>query len=84
VARRFLESARRDGDPVYAAYVLVLVCGLRKGEVLGSHRDQGKFHLAFVAESRAVVDALFAAAVAAGVDIYTLRLGMSSASTARS
>jgi integrase len=34
-ARRFLESARRDGDPLYAAYVLVLVLGLRKGEVLG-------------------------------------------------
>ncbi len=34
-ARRFLESARRDGDPYYAAYVLVLVLGLRKGEVLG-------------------------------------------------
>jgi integrase len=34
-ARRFLESARSDGDPLYAAYVLVLVCGLRKGEVLG-------------------------------------------------
>jgi integrase len=38
-ARRFLESARRDGDPLYAAYVLVLVCGLRKGEVLGLTRD---------------------------------------------
>lgn len=34
-ARRFLESARRDADPLYAAYVLVLVLGLRKGEVLG-------------------------------------------------
>lgn len=34
-ARRFLESARSDGDPFYAAYVLVLVLGLRKGEVLG-------------------------------------------------
>lgn len=34
-ARRFLESARRDNDPLYAAYVLVLVLGLRKGEVLG-------------------------------------------------
>lgn len=34
-ARRFLESARTDGDPFYAAYVLVLVLGLRKGEVLG-------------------------------------------------
>jgi integrase len=34
-ARRFLESAKADGDPFYAAYVLVLVLGLRKGEVLG-------------------------------------------------
>jgi integrase len=34
-ARRFLESAKADDDPMYAAYVLVLVLGLRKGEVLG-------------------------------------------------
>ncbi len=34
-ARRFLESARLDGDSMYAAFVLVLVLGLRKGEVLG-------------------------------------------------
>ena len=34
-ARQFLESARRDDDVLYAAYVLVLVLGLRKGEVLG-------------------------------------------------
>ena len=34
-ARRFLESARRDDDVFYAAYVLVLVLGLRKGELLG-------------------------------------------------
>ena len=34
-ARRFLESARVDKDPLYAAYVLVLVLGLRKGELLG-------------------------------------------------
>lgn len=34
-ARRFLESARADGDPFYAAYVLILVLGLRRGEVLG-------------------------------------------------
>jgi integrase len=34
-ARRFLESARRAGDRLYAAYVLILVLGLRKGEVLG-------------------------------------------------
>ena len=34
-ARRFLESARRDDDVLYPAYVLVLVLGLRKGELLG-------------------------------------------------
>jgi integrase len=34
-ARRFLESAKADHDPFYAAYVLVLVLGFRKGEVLG-------------------------------------------------
>ena len=34
-ARRFLESARADRDVIYAAYVLILVLGLRKGEVLG-------------------------------------------------
>jgi integrase len=39
-ARRFLESARTDGDPLYAAYVLVLVLGLRKGEVLGLAEDE--------------------------------------------
>jgi Site-specific recombinase XerD len=34
-ARRFLESARTEDDPLYAAYVLILVLGLRKGELLG-------------------------------------------------
>ena len=34
-ARKFLESARRDNDPLYAAYVLILVLGLRRGEALG-------------------------------------------------
>jgi integrase len=34
-ARRFLESARSDHDPMYALWVLILVLGLRKGEVLG-------------------------------------------------
>lgn len=34
-ARRFLESARADSDRLYAAYVLILVLGLRKGELLG-------------------------------------------------
>ena len=34
-ARRFLESARRDNDPLYVGYVLILVLGLRRGEALG-------------------------------------------------
>jgi integrase len=34
-ARQFLESARGDGDSLYAAFVLVLCLGMRKGEVLG-------------------------------------------------
>jgi integrase len=38
-APRFLESARADHDPLYAAYVLILVLGLRKGEVLGLTED---------------------------------------------
>ncbi len=34
-ARQFLASAKADNDPLYAAYVLIVVEGLRKGEVLG-------------------------------------------------
>jgi integrase len=34
-ARTFLESAKNDNDPLYAAYVLIVVMGLREGEVLG-------------------------------------------------
>ncbi|HYB17520.1 MAG TPA: HD domain-containing protein [Streptosporangiaceae bacterium] len=34
-ARAFLESARRDHDPLYAVYVLIVVLGLRRGEALG-------------------------------------------------
>lgn len=33
--RRFLESARNEDDPLYAGYALMLVLGLRRGEVLG-------------------------------------------------
>jgi hypothetical protein len=34
-AQRFLESSQRNADPLYAAYVLSLVLGLRRGEVPG-------------------------------------------------
>jgi integrase len=34
-ARRFLESAREDNDPLYGLWVLILVLGLRRGEGLG-------------------------------------------------
>lgn len=34
-ARAFLESARADDDPLYTGYVLLLVLGLRRGELLG-------------------------------------------------
>jgi integrase len=34
-ARTFLESARDADESLYAAYVLILVLGLRRGEVLG-------------------------------------------------
>jgi integrase len=34
-ARTFLESVRASGNSLYAAYVLLLVLGLRKGELLG-------------------------------------------------
>ncbi|GAB3423497.1 hypothetical protein GCM10027569_56190 [Flindersiella endophytica] len=42
-ARRFLESAKADRDPMYAAYVLVLITGLRRGEVLGMTWDRVDF-----------------------------------------
>jgi integrase len=38
-ARRFLESVRTHDDPLYAAWVLVLTLGLRRGEVLGLRWD---------------------------------------------
>lgn len=34
-ARQFLESASVDDDPLYAAFALLLVLGLRRGELLG-------------------------------------------------
>src|SRR5215207_6377285 len=34
-ARRFLDSSFRDRDPLHPAYVLMLVLGLRRGELLG-------------------------------------------------
>lgn len=34
-ARKFLESSRSAGDPLHAGYVLMLVLGLRRGELLG-------------------------------------------------
>lgn len=34
-ARTFLEAARTAADPLYPAYVLILVLGFRRGEVLG-------------------------------------------------
>lgn len=39
-ARWFLESTWHAGEALYAAFVLVLVLGLRKGEVLGLAWDQ--------------------------------------------
>ncbi|GII94707.1 site-specific integrase [Sinosporangium siamense] len=34
-ARRFLEHVQEAKEPLYAAYVLILILGLRRGEVLG-------------------------------------------------
>lgn len=34
-ARQFLVSARKDNDPLYALWVLILVLGLRRGEAMG-------------------------------------------------
>jgi integrase len=34
-ARRFLEFSFDSGDPMHAGYVLMLVMGLRRGELLG-------------------------------------------------
>jgi integrase len=49
---RFLASARDDSDPFYAAYVLILVNALRKGEVLGltwpsADLDRGEVEIAW-------------------------------------
>ena len=51
-AREFLESARSNDDPMYAAYVLMLVLGLRRGELLGLawrdlDLDDGEAHIAW-------------------------------------
>jgi integrase len=58
-ARRFLESAKRDRDPLYAAYVLILVLGLRKGEVIGLpwsavNLDQAELDVRHVITARTV------------------------------
>ena len=45
-ARRFLESARADHNPFYAAYVLILGLAFRKGEVLGLTWDDIDFDAA--------------------------------------
>jgi integrase len=42
-AKAFLVSARNDNDPLYVAYVLILVLGLRKGEALGAGWDEIDF-----------------------------------------
>ncbi|WP_246179123.1 hypothetical protein [Actinomadura decatromicini] len=38
-AHAFLESAQSGSDPRYAAWVLIFVMGLRKGEVLSLQRE---------------------------------------------
>lgn len=45
-ARRFLESAHEDSDPFLAGYVLLLVLGLRRGEMLGLAWQDVDFALA--------------------------------------
>ncbi|GAA1571746.1 site-specific integrase [Actinomadura kijaniata] len=42
-ARRFLEYTREVNDPLYAAWVLILVMGMRKGEVFGLLWDEVDF-----------------------------------------
>ena len=51
-ARQFLESARSNDDPLYAGYVLMLILGLRRGELLGLgwadlDLDEGEAHIAW-------------------------------------
>ncbi|GAA3891456.1 site-specific integrase [Saccharothrix violaceirubra] len=42
-AKAFLASAREDGDPLYAVYVLVVLLAMRKGEALGVPVDAPNF-----------------------------------------
>ena len=42
-ARRFLESAREDHDPMYAGYILLLSLEQRRGEMLGLAREDVDF-----------------------------------------
>jgi integrase len=47
-SRKFLASAKQDNDPYYAAYMLILVEGLRKGEMLGLPDDGVNFDRQFL------------------------------------
>lgn len=51
-ARQFLESAKAHNDPLYTGYVLLLVLGLRRGELLGLRwedldLDEGEANIAW-------------------------------------
>lgn len=53
--RTFLESAKDDRDPFYAGFVLMLVLGLRKGEVLGLTSDPALDPQGLLADHQATV-----------------------------